>query len=115
MWRTDLTYFFVKGWGWYYVGGVLDDYGRYLICCEVFGDMTGSSMSELVQRAVERTAMLNVPVEHKVKLISDNGGGYLSRAFNDYLAIPRHSPHPCRTLSSSDTRQDGAAEPNGQG
>ena len=86
MWQTDLTYLFVHGWGWYYVGGVLDDYSRYLICCEVLRDMTGSTMSDLVQEAVERTGMLNVPVEHKVKLLSDNGSGYLSRAFNEYLA-----------------------------
>jgi transposase-like protein len=31
LWQTDLTYFHVVGWGWYFVGGVLDDYSRYLI------------------------------------------------------------------------------------
>ena len=25
LWQTDRTYFHVVGWGWYYVGGVLDD------------------------------------------------------------------------------------------
>jgi len=26
----------VVGWGWYFVGGVFDDYSRYLICHEAF-------------------------------------------------------------------------------
>ena len=31
MWQTDFTYFKVKGWGWYYLSMVIDDYSRYII------------------------------------------------------------------------------------
>ena len=31
MWQTDFTYFKVKGWGWYYLSTVIDDYSRYII------------------------------------------------------------------------------------
>jgi putative transposase len=85
LWQTDLTYFFVPDWGWYYLGGVLDDFSRYLICCEVVQDMTGPTLSNLVQKAVEITGMVKVPVQHKVKLLSDNGSGYISKPFNEYL------------------------------
>jgi transposase InsO family protein len=85
LWQTDLTYFFVVGWGWYYVGGVLDDYSRYLLAYRVVRDMTGPTLSDLVQQAVEASGMTDVPVEHKVALLSDNGSGYLSKPFNEYL------------------------------
>ena len=41
-------------------------------------------LCDLVQRAVERTGMVSVPVEHKVKLLSDDGSGFVSRPFNEY-------------------------------
>ena len=85
MWQTDLTYFFVSGWGWYYVGGVVDDYSRYLIAYEIVPDMTGQTLSNLVQKAVERTGQRSVPVRHKLTLLSDNGSGYISAPFNEYL------------------------------
>ncbi len=30
MWQTDFTYFEVIGWGWFYLGTILDDYSRYI-------------------------------------------------------------------------------------
>ena len=89
LWQTDLTYFFIVGWGWYYVGGILDDYSRYLLTLRVVRDMTGPTLSDLVQEAVEASGMENVPVERKVKLLSDNGAGYISGPFNEYLAQVR--------------------------
>ncbi len=85
LWQTDLTYFFIPGWGWYYVGGLLDDYSRYLINYRVVRDMTGPTLTDLVQEAVEITGMADVPVEHKTALLSDNGSGYISKPFNEYL------------------------------
>jgi transposase InsO family protein len=64
---------------------ILDDFSRYLICCEIVGDMTGPTLSNLVQKAVEITGMQKVSVQHKVKLLSDNGSGYISKPFNEYL------------------------------
>lgn len=85
MWQTDLTYFFIPGWGWYYIGGIIDDYSRYLICFEVVQDMTGPTLSDLVQKAVEITGMIDVPIQRRTRLLSDNGSGYISKVFNEYL------------------------------
>lgn len=85
LWQTDLTYFFIVGWGWYYVGGILDDYSRYLIHLEVVPDMTGPTLTDLVQQAVEITGINQAPVTHQTTLLSDNGSGYISEPFNDYL------------------------------
>ena len=41
----------------------------------------------MVQQAVDLTGMTNVPVENRTVLLSDNGPGYLSRQFNEYLSL----------------------------
>ena len=87
LWQTDLTYFFVVGWGWYFITGILDDYSRYLINYRVVKDMTGQTIQELVQDAVEITGMQDVPVRKRVKLLTDNGSGYISGPFNEYLDL----------------------------
>lgn len=39
MWQTDFTYFKIKGWGWYYLSTILDDYSRYIVYCELCAGM----------------------------------------------------------------------------
>ena len=41
----------------------------------------------MVQEAVDATGMTNVPVEDRSKLLSDNGAGYISKAFRNYLRL----------------------------
>lgn len=101
-WQSDASYFFVVGWGWYYLISVLDDYSRMILAWDLKVDMTAQSISEVVQQAVEWTGMEQVPVEDRTRLLSDNGSGYLARAFEDYLRMLaiRHircSPHHPQT------------------
>ena len=42
---------------------------------------------EVVQEAVDRTGMDQVPITDRTRLLSDNGPGYVSRAFRDYLGM----------------------------
>lgn len=88
MWATDFTYVKIVGWGWYYVGGVLDDFSRYLICFDVAQDMKGVTCGEIVQKAIEITGLNGIPVhERETSLLSDNGSGYISDVFNTYLRV----------------------------
>jgi len=101
-WQSDASYFFVVGWGWYYLISVLDDYSRMILAWELKTDMTAESISDVVEQAVEWTGMKNVPVEDRSRLVSDNGPGYLAHAFEDYLRMLqiRHircSPHHPQT------------------
>jgi len=87
MWATDCCYLKVVDWGYYYLVTVLDDYSRYILAWELATDMTASSLIEVVQKAVDATGMTDVPMDDRTKLLSDNGSGYVSRAFGDYLRL----------------------------
>ncbi len=49
--------------------------------------MSANSLIEVIQEAVDATGMTEVPVEDRTKLLSDNGPGYVSRSFRDYLRL----------------------------
>jgi putative transposase len=87
MWATDASYFRVVGWGYYYMVTVMDDYSRFILAHKLQRDMTSDSFIEVVQEAVDETGMTEIPVENRTSLLSDNGPGYVSRAFNDYLHL----------------------------
>tara|TARA_Y100000310_G_scaffold304917_1_gene344546 strand:+ start:73 stop:1041 length:969 start_codon:yes stop_codon:yes gene_type:complete len=87
MWATDASYFRVVGWGYYYMVTVMDDYSRFILAHRLQRDMTADSFIEVVQEAVDRTGMDQVPVTDRTRLLSDNGPGYVSRAFRDYLGM----------------------------
>ena len=87
MWSTDCSYFKVPGWGYYYLVTVMDDYSRFVLGWKMQTNMAADSLIEVVQQAVDATGMTDVPVVDRTKLLSDNGSGYISRAFNDYLRL----------------------------
>ena len=49
--------------------------------------MSSASISEVVELAVEFTAIKNVPVHARTRLVSDIVSSYLSHAFEDYLRM----------------------------
>src|ERR1035437_2704168 len=87
MWATDASYFRVVGWGYYYLVTVMDDYSRFILGWKLQKDMSANSLIEVVQEAVDATRMTDVPVEDRTRLLSDNGSGYISRTFGDYLRL----------------------------
>jgi putative transposase len=87
MWATDASYFKVVGWGYYYLVTVMDDYSRFILGWKLQKDMSANSLIEVVQEAVDATGMTDVPVEDRTRLLSDNGAGYVSRTFRDYLHL----------------------------
>ncbi len=87
MWATDASYFRVVGWGYYYLVTVMDDYSRFILAWKLQKDMSANSLIEVIQEAVDATGMTDVPVEDRTKLLSDNGAGFVSRSFRDYLHL----------------------------
>ena len=87
MWATDASYFRVVGWGYYYLVTVMDDFSRFILAWQLQRDMAADSLIVVIQEAIDATGMTEVPVEDRTKLLSDNGAGYVSRAFRDYLHL----------------------------
>ena len=87
LWATDASYFRVTGWGYYYMVTVLDDFSRFILGWRLQVDMTTPSLIEVIQDAVDLTGMTDVQVEDRTKLLSDNGSGYVSRLFREYLQL----------------------------
>jgi putative transposase len=85
LWQTDFTYFKIVGWGWYYLGSILDDYSRYIIAWKLFTTMSAGDVKELLDLAVEKTGVEHVAVRHRPRLLSDNGPCYVSGELEKYL------------------------------
>ena len=87
MWATDASYFRVAGWGYHYMVTVMDDYSRSILAWKLQLDMTSDSLIQVVQLAIDATGMTEVPLEDRTRLLSDDGPGYVSRAFRDHLGL----------------------------
>jgi len=87
LWASDCCHLKVSYWGWYYLETVMDDFSRFILGWDLKTDMTGGSLEDVVQLAVDFTGMTDVPVEDRTILLSDNGAGYISQQFNQYLRL----------------------------
>jgi putative transposase len=87
LWATDCAHLKVVGWGWYYLMTVMDDFSRFILAWELKSDMAAGSLIDVVQKAVDMSGVTDVPVEDRTVLLSDNGPGYLSRQFGEYLIL----------------------------
>lgn len=87
LWATDCSYLKITGWGYYYLVTVMDDFSRFILAWQLKTDMAADSLIDVTQEAVDLTGMTDVPVEDRTILLSDNGAGYISRKFNEYLGL----------------------------
>ena len=83
-WQTDFTYFKIKGWGWYYLSTILDDYSRYVISWKLCSTMKAKDVTNTLELALEASGCsdkTNMP-----RLLSDNGAFYVAGELADFLA-----------------------------
>jgi transposase InsO family protein len=85
LWQTDFTQFKVIGWGWYYLCTVLDDYSRYILAWRLAPTMASTDVEQTLDIALARTGVTQVKVEHRPRLLSDNGPSFISQALAQYL------------------------------
>ena len=90
MWQTDFTYFKVKGWGWYYLSTVIDDYSRYIIHWELCSSMTSDDVSRTIDKAIEKAG---VTFQNPPCLLSDNGPCYIASSLKQYLCKEYNIKH----------------------
>jgi putative transposase len=82
-WQIDFTYLKVVGWGWYYLGTVLDDYSRYIVSWDLSAQMKAIDSEKVVGKAL---AVSGLKKENRPRLLSDNGPCFKSVDFKEYLA-----------------------------
>ena len=83
MWQTDFTYFKIKGWGWYYLSTILDDYSRYIVHWELCSTMKAEDAVRTVEQALGKA---RIKANAVPRLLSDNGSCYLSGELKSYLS-----------------------------
>jgi transposase InsO family protein len=106
LWQTDFTYLPVVGWGWYYLSTVLDDYSRKILAWKLGATMRVEDVTETLDLARAATGVDRVRVEHKPRLLSDNGPCYLAKDLAAYL-----EEHAGTALPPDDAGQDRALPP----
>ena len=82
-WQTDFTYFKIKGWGWYYLSTILDDYSRYVISWKLCSTMKAKDVTDTLELALTESGCdrkADMP-----RLLSDNGSSYVAEELADFL------------------------------
>ena len=85
MWQTDFTYFKIIGWGWYYLSTILDDYSRYIIAWKLCSTMRASDVTETIELALAASGCDQAVVQHKPRLLSENGSSYISGELAEWM------------------------------
>jgi putative transposase len=91
MWQTDFTYFKITGWGWYYLSTILDDFSRYVIAWKLCTTMKTEDVTDTLELALTASGCDQVHVQHKPRLLSDNGSSYISEELAEWLDEQRMS------------------------
>ncbi|MFT4185273.1 MAG: IS3 family transposase [Rhizobium sp.] len=85
MWQTDFTYLKVIGWGWFYLSTILDDYSRYIIAWKLCTSMKVDDVTDTLDLALTASGCDKVKVEHRPRLLSDNGPCYVASDLGEWL------------------------------
>ena len=85
MWQTDFTYFKIIGWGWYYLSTILDDYRRHILSWKLCTTMRAKVAKDTIELALAASGCDRAVVQHKPRLLSDNGPCYISGDLADWL------------------------------
>jgi transposase InsO family protein len=86
LWQTDFTYLKIIHWGWYYLSTVMDDYSRYILAWRLCSGMSAEDVKATIDAAIAVSGVDHVYVNHRPRLLSDNGPCYISGELKKYLA-----------------------------
>lgn len=85
LWQTDFTYLKITGWGWYYLSTILDDFSRYIVAWKLCPTMKAQDVCDTLDLALRKTGLDQISVQHRPRLLSDNGASYISSDLTEWL------------------------------
>ena len=85
LWQTDFTYLKITGWGWYYLSTILDDFSRYIVASKLCPTMKAQDVCDTLDLALTKTGLDQINVQHRPRLLSDNGASYISSDLAEWL------------------------------
>ena len=85
LWQTDFTYLKVTGWGWFYLSTVLDDFSRYILASKLCTTMAATDVTATLELALQASGLDQVDVNHRPRLLSDNGPSYVAADLAGWL------------------------------
>ena len=85
LWQTDFIYLKVAGWGWYYLSTVLDDFSRFVVAWKLCSTMKAEDVTETLDLALSASGLDQVKVQHRPRLLSDNGSSYIAGDLAEWL------------------------------
>jgi len=85
LWQTDFTYLKITGWGWYYLSTILDDFSRYIVAWKLCPTMKAQDVCDTLDLALTKTRLDQINVQHRPRLLSDNGASYISSDLAEWL------------------------------
>ena len=80
-----LTPLKVIGWGWFYLSTILDDFSRYIIAWKLCTSMKVDDVTDTLDLALAASGCDKVKVEHRPRLLSDNGPCYVASDLGEWL------------------------------
>jgi putative transposase len=85
LWQTDFTYLKVIGWGWFYLSTVIDDFSRHIVAWRLCTGMTAQDVTDTLDLALQQSGLALSDINHRPRLLSDNGPCYVASDLADYL------------------------------
>lgn len=85
MWQTDFTQFKVIDWGYYYLCTILDDFSRYILAWRLAPTMGSTDVEDTLKLAMAKTKLTHIKVNHRPRLLSDNGSAFISNDLKRFL------------------------------
>jgi putative transposase len=67
-----------RGWGWFYLSTILDDYSRYIVAWRLCTTMRAGDVTATLEDALAVAGCDSATVAQRPRLLSDNGASYIS-------------------------------------
>ena len=80
LWQVDVSYWYIEGWGFYYLHTVLDDHSRFVITSQLLRTYGAEDGVRMLQTAV---AAVPAAARQNLEILVDHGVTYIADRFQD--------------------------------